>query len=118
MLNGFNESTRKMTKEFQRQSETYKQQIAESLAKIDWKLRDVGCGYFRFVNQRGEAKPIVFCYDRIELETEGFDYSIYFHLKDTEMTEVKIGDKVDVISFRGKSDNNIFLHCNNFDREK
>ncbi len=108
-----------MTKEFQQQSEIYKQQIVENLAKIGWKLRDVGCGHFRFVNQRGESKPIVFCYDRIELETEGFDYSVSFYLKDTEIAEIKTNNKtVDAISFCGKSDSSIFLHCNNFDQQR
>ena len=87
--------------------------IVEALAKIDWTLRDIGCEYFQFVNQRGERQPLVFVNDKIQSENTEIDFRFYFYLKD-----VQINDYGNAISFCGKTDESIFLTCHNFDSGK
>ncbi|HEX9960574.1 MAG TPA: hypothetical protein VGB00_06560 [Pyrinomonadaceae bacterium] len=102
-----------MSDEGKQEEKEYRRMIIAALAKIGWKLKDVGCGYFRFYNQYEEAQPIVFYFDRIQLDEDKFSgvFSICFYMKDVEIDFYPDGNG---IGFRGKTDTNIFLNCYNF----
>lgn len=89
-----------------------REQVAEWLKRISWNLHHHGANYYYFYNYKNENTGMRFCSDRIELPSKNWDETpdFVFYLKQLvmEMTDD------DCISFRGKTDDDIFIQLRHY----
>lgn len=100
-----------------------KAEIEEYLAKIDWSLRHHGCDHYYFYNHKKKCVGLYLLFPEtdalLHLDGKNWETPAYtFYLKDVVMDLLENGGEADCVSFRGKTDKNIFILCPNYDRKK
>ncbi len=105
--------------EKKRTPEQWKDYLNEQLAKIDWSLRDCGCGHYRFVDNNGKITKLEYCNDSIRISRDpGDSWSVTFYLKDC-LFETKQDHRYldDAICIRGKGGKSIFILLHKWESE-
>lgn len=95
-------------------------QIEEYLAVIGWSLRHHGCEHYFFYNHKNQCTGLYLLFPETDarLSMEGKNYktpSFTFYLKQIRM-ELLSGE--DCVSFRGITDESIFILCPNYDKKR
>lgn len=101
-----------------------RKEIEEYLAEIGWNLRHHGCEHYYFYNHKKKCVELSLIFPdtgdaRLNLGGRNWETPNYvFYLKDIVMEVLENDGIIDCVSFRGKSNKDIFILCPNYDKKK